>query len=154
MTRLLPAILLAGCCTLRPGSVQCDEALYGKGWTHQGPKARCADELLDVANSTATYNLRPLHGVIVWKERPFECGVGQWVWGCAPSIERSYVTAIVVTAAHASDTALAEEIAHWVWYHYKPGVLTEEWRSGVYWRDPEFKAWYEQVQRETREICP
>jgi hypothetical protein len=85
------------------------------------------------------------------------------VWGCSLDIARDYVTVTSVGTPvdHASDTALAEEVGHWVWYHYKPQVDPIEaikppdadHPKTWYWRDPEFKAWYELVQAETRKIC-
>lgn len=157
---LIAAVTLSGCCTLMPGSEVCDSRAYATGWTHKNPdlKAPCADELLAVADLLVPDpKLRPLHGVIVWHPEPFLCGL-QKVWGCAPSIERDYVTVLTATGSHASDTALAEEVGHWVWHHYRPQVWPiEEWRvidgKRVYWRDPEFKAWYESVQVETRRTC-
>jgi len=165
MRSLIVAALVAssGCCTLTPGSPTCEAAKYGQGWTHKNPehKARCADELLAVADTLLPDpSLRPLHGVVVWYPGPFDCSMGQKVWGCAPNIERSYVTALVAAApgVHASDTALAEEVGHHVWFKYRPWVLTEEWRKDsagkwVYWRDPDFEAWFNLVRAETRGLC-
>ena len=154
----LAALVLSGCCTVMPGSPQCEARAYAVGWTHKNPenKPRCADDLLAVADTLLPDpSLRPLHGVVIWYPGPFDCAPGQQVWGCAPDVGRDYVTAMVAAApgVHASDTSAAEEVAHWVWQHYRPGVLTEEWRNGVYWRDPDFKAWFELVRSETRGIC-
>ena len=153
-------ITSGGCCTMTPGSPQCESRAYAQGWTHKNPewKAPCADELLVVADTLLPDPaLRPLHGVVVWYPGPFMCTMTQKVWGCAPDIERDYVSVLTATGSHASDTALAEEVAHWIWLHYKPNVLTEEWRvidgQTVYWRDPEFKAWFESVRDEARRTC-
>ena len=149
-----------------PGSPQCEAAKYATGWTHEfkngAVKPRCADDLLAVADTLLPDpRLRPLHGVVIWYPGPFDCAPGQKVWGCAPDVGRDYVTAMVAAApgVHASDTSAAEEVGHWVWHHYRPGVLTEEWRvdpvSGdrYYWRDPDFQAWFNLVRSETRGIC-
>ena len=165
MRASLLALVLSGCCTLRPGSVQCEEAKYGTGWTHitvQGAEVpRCTADLLAVMDTLLPDpKLRPLHGVIVWHPEPFLCGLER-VWGCAPSVERSYATASVAAAkgVHVSDTAAAEELGHWVWFHYRPEVdPIEGWRTGpdgrpYYWRDPDFQNWFNLVRAETRGLC-
>ena len=154
---LIAAATLSGCCTLMPGRDNCDAAKYAQGWTHNvlrgAEKPRCTDDLLAVADTLLPDpSLRPLHGVVQWHPGPFWCG--QMVWGCS-SPEKSWVSVAVVglPGVHASDTALAEEVAHWVWFRYRPGVLTEEWRAGAYWRDPDFQRWYQLVAAETRGLC-
>ena len=142
-----------------PGKAECEARKYAVGFSHIFNRGvtevpRCTAELLTMADTLLPDpSLRPLHGVVQWHAEPFMCPL-QLVWGCS-TVEDPFVSVAVVYAPHASDTALAEEVAHWVWMRYRPNVWpVEEWRNGTYWRDPEFKAWFELVRTQTRGICP
>ncbi len=154
-------LLLNGCCTLIPYHRTCKEKMYATGWTHLGavPKAPCTDTLLAVAEEKVPCPAaKPLHGVVVWYAEPFMCDF-QKVWGCSDPMTK-YVSVDTATAAHVSDSALAEEVAHWIWPRCFPTVKTE-WTEKdpvtgkiLFKRDPAFQAWFMGVRAETRARYP
>lgn len=166
MTKLaavLGVIILtqSGCCTLIPYHPTCEKKTYATGWHHEGevPKAPCTDVLLEVAEEKVPCPAaKPLHGRVVWSAKPFLCAL-QWVWGCSDPMS-PFVDVNTATGAHASDTALAEEVAHWIWPRCFPTVKTEWMEKDpvtgkmVQKRDPAFQKWYVTVREEARARCP
>jgi hypothetical protein len=156
MRALVLMFALAGCCALRP-SVECEAQKYAVGVTNKGAPARCADAVWIAADTLLPDPaLRPLHGVIVWHTAPFYCTMTQKVWGCVPDITAPFVNAAVVNnGVHAGDTALPEEIAHWVWARCYPTVQTEWYGpDGAFHRDPAFEKWFSLVADTARSACP
>lgn len=166
MTKLaavLGVIILtqSGCCTLIPYHPTCEKKTYAVGWKHMGdaPPARCIDALLAVAEEKVPCAAaKPLHGFIVWHPAPFMCDL-QMVWGCSSPLV-PFAEIYTVTAPHASDTAVAEEVGHWIWPRCFPGVKTEWYEKDpvtgrtIEVRDPAFKQWYLTVRGEARARCP
>lgn len=154
-------LTLGGCCTIHE-SASCKEARFAAGFQHLGaPAPRCADAVVVAADTlTPCDGVRPLHGYAMWRPAPFMCDF-QMVWGCSVP-NRPYIAVDVALppTGHASDSALPEEVAHWVWARCYPAVKTEWFVKDpatgrtVQVRDPQFKAWYGLVASTARAACP
>lgn len=157
---LATALTLSGCCTLIPAHPTCKAKEYATGWKHIGevPPAPCTPALLEAAEvAVPCAAAKPLHGVVIWHAAPFACD-GVMVWGCSDP-NTPYVEVHTATAAHAADTALAEEVGHWIWPRCFPGVKTEWYEKDatgrtIEVRDPAFQKWYVTVRAEARARCP
>lgn len=133
---------------------------YGTSFTFQGvPEPRCAAVVLAATRTLATCPAGyPAAGFVNWKPAPFDCD-GRMVWGCSDT-RSPWVAAHVALppTGHAADSAMPEEIAHWVWARCSPTVRTE-WNDidaagkSVQHRDHDFEQWYRLVAATSRANC-
>jgi len=143
---------------------------YGSKWQYFGePAPRCADEVHAAAMALAPCPKGvPRYGHITWHPTHFACGSAGEVWGCSDS-QAYWVAVWAAVAPNAADSAMPEEIAHWVWAKCELPV-TEWWfdpavgikifggprptPGAIFQRDPAFQAWYTKVAETARKVCP
>lgn len=137
MRALALLLLLSGCTSIR----------YHCTWQWEGiDRPYCADEVLTLTRVLAPCSEgKPKHGSVYWYPvGPFKCD-GRLVAGCAETAT-PYVRAWVSwpSSGHAADSAMAEEIGHWVFAHCG---------KNNYDHEPEFVAWVNLVNSEARKVC-
>lgn len=137
-----PLLLLAGCL--------CSRAEKLDSVINEGPVPFCADTTLKVIRAAAPCDKRPFVGRVEWCNPPCTCG-GVRVHGCSDGYSCN-IDVLVEVVPNASDSALAEEIGHWLW-HWCFGRVGEVYTNGVQVLDPDFARWLSSTNAAARTVC-